>query len=80
MPAGCHVELPTMPGTSDHIAVEFTFGKRAAGVRTDSIKGVKFAVAVEHGNNPPFDDKFSPFSVRDFRNRSDGNSFHNHFS
>ncbi len=39
-----HVELPTMPGASDHRPAELAFAKRTALMRADAIKCMKVAV------------------------------------
>ena len=52
MLAGGDVELPTMPRAGDDVPLQRTFSQWSAGMGTDAVQRIKFAVNMIHCQNP----------------------------
>lgn len=77
MSSGLYVELPAMPGASDHVLLQVAFGERTASVWANSIHCMKRAFDVENRHDAATYDKFASFTRRNLRHTADSIAAHN---
>ena len=64
MSARRDIELPAMPGTRHHTALQLPLRQRSPGMRADPIQRVKRAVHIEDRNNPAAGNTLQAFARR----------------
>lgn len=62
--AGCHIKLPTVPGTRHDVASDGPLGEWTAGMRADSIQGPKTLFQMKQRDDPATSDKLATCSNR----------------